>query len=148
MAYDGICSQRGLHRSAHVDLVRQPDFRRVEARVAEAERKRVALEEMLKVLHMTENFDKEDERSVEELLVQVLHEEKQCMCDLEKRRRVYEDTLRVAQEQLQQRHEAMVHLNDTSEAFILFPELAERFARRQAVMIQRMSEATEQLEAL
>jgi hypothetical protein len=42
----------------------------------------------------------------------------------------------------------MSHLNDTSEAFTLFPELAQKFAQRQALMIQRVNEATEQLEAV
>ena len=133
-------------KKTEVRLVRQPNFSKIEARVADAERKRRALEEMLVVLGSTKNFDKEDERSVEELLMTVLHEERTCIQDLVSRRKIYEETLREAQMQIQERNDAMSHINDTSEAFALFPELAQKFAKRQAIMIQRVSEATQQLE--
>jgi hypothetical protein len=131
-----------------ISLVRKPDFSKLEARVQSSERKRVALEQMLSVLNDTQNFDEEDKRSVEELLMSVLQEEQKFVQELENRRRLYDDTLYVAQQQLQERHDAMRRLNDKSEAFTLFPELAEKFAKRQASMIQLVADATIQLEAV
>jgi hypothetical protein len=141
-------SKHTVHGKVNPCLVREPDFSRLKAGVNDAERKRIALEDMLKVLNSTQNFDKEDERSVEELLLAVMQDEQRCRQELSKRQQLYNETLRVAQLQLQERHEAMCHLNDTSDAFSLFPELAKKFAQRQALMIQRVSEATDKLEAI
>ena len=124
-----------------------PDFSKLEIVVAAAARKRAALEKMLKVLS-SKNFDKEDADAVKILLNSVLEEQKNATCELTKRRQLYETTLKAAQIQIHERSEAMDSLNDECEAFDLFPELAERFAKRQAVMQQKVEAAKKTLETL
>jgi len=124
-----------------------PDFSKLEILVTAAARKRAALEKMLHVLSSTQNFDKEDLDSVKLLLVGVLEEQKTAAHELLKRQQLYETTLKAAQIQIHERHEAMHSLNDKCEAFDLFPALAEKFARRQAVMQQKVEAARRSLEA-
>lgn len=127
--------------------LRNPDFSRLESEVQEAQRKRAALEKMLDVLKQNEHFDEHDLRSVEEALLVVLKDEKVAREELERRHKIYKETLAGAQEQLKQRHAAMSILNDSTEAFELFPELASKFAQRQSQMLQLVEEATRKLEA-
>ena len=63
-----------------------------------------------------------------------------------RRQKIYTDSLCAAQQQLRERHEAMTQLNDRTEAFDLFPELAQKFAQKQAEMIRLVKDATTQLE--
>ena len=130
------------------ELSRKPNFSKLQARIADAQRKRKALEDMLTVLNSTDNFDAADSRSVEELLYTVLQEEQAASAELARREMLYAESLRAAQQQLVERHTAMTQLNDRTEAFDLFPELAQKFAQRQADMIRLVKDATTQLEAV
>lgn len=130
------------------ELTRRPDFSALEDKVADAQRKRTALEGMLELLQSTNNFDAQDSRSVEEVLHKVLQEQQSAAQELDRRQSIYEEELRGAQQQLLARHDAMSKLNDTTEAFDLFPELAQRFAQRQAEMIRKVAETTRRLETL
>jgi hypothetical protein len=129
-------------------LSRPPNFSKLQARIDDAQRKRKALEDMLAVLNSTDNFDAADSRSVEELLYTVLQEEQGASGELARREKIYNETLRAAQQQLRERHDAMTQLNDRTEAFDLFPELAQKFAQKQANMTRLVEDATMQLEAL
>jgi hypothetical protein len=130
------------------ELARKPDFSALEARVNDAQRKRLALEDMLRLLQSTNNFDAQDSRSVEELLLKVMKEQQAAGQELSRREAIYQEELLGAQKQLMARHNAMSQLNDTTEAFDLFPELAQKFARRQAEMIRKVAETTRRLETL
>ena len=128
------------------DLSRKPNFTKFLERIDAAQRRRKALEAMLVMLNSTKNFDAADSRSVEELLCTVSREEQEASSELARRQKIYTDSLCAAQQQLRERHEAMTQLNDRSEAFDLFPELAQKFAQKQAEMIRLVKDANTQLE--
>jgi hypothetical protein len=126
--------------------LRMPNFDKLEKKVLDASRKREALDAMLKILEGSDIFDQQDKRAVEETLASVLSVEKQARVDLEGRVQIYQSTLQAVQQQIIQRHLAMSNLNDSTEAFDLFPELAVKFAQRQADMITLVEQATRKLE--
>lgn len=101
---------------------------------------------MLSVLRATDNFDQEDESSVETVLSQVAKEREAASAELHTRQSIYQESLVAVQTQLSERNRIMSGLNDTSEAFDLFPDLAKKFAERQAAMIKLVSDATARLE--
>ncbi len=127
-------------------IVKAPDFSRIENRILDLQRKREALEKTQQVLKDSQDFSDSDHKLVDETLLGVLREQRNLMVDLAQRKKVYEDTVKNQQLQVAGRQEALSLINDTTSTFELFPELAQSLALRQAELIQAIEESKRLLE--
>jgi hypothetical protein len=124
-----------------------PSFDKWEKEIAANDARLKAIGELSDAMLKEESvFDQRDQDLVKQQEVEILKRQAVAVATLTERKRVFETEVKTLQEQLQKRASVMNRLSEESNVFEFFPDIADKFAREEAALRQKISELCKQLE--